>query len=101
LSKQNLYEILDLLLAQVRLRLEDQQISLEVSNEARDFLLKVGYDEEYGARPLRRAIQSHVDDILADALLAEEIAQGQTVRIELHDDKLVVVPQVAPQPLIQ
>ena len=48
-----------------------------VSDEARDFLLKEGFDEEYGARPLRRAIQTNVDDALADALLAEEIAAAR------------------------
>ncbi len=72
------------------LRLSDQQIELVVSDEARDFLLKEGYDEEYGARPLRRAIQTYVDDALADALLADEIASGQAVELVVRDDKIVV-----------
>jgi ATP-dependent Clp protease ATP-binding subunit ClpC len=63
---------------------------LEVTDEARDFLLKVGYDEEYGARPLRRAIQTHVDDVLADALLAGDIASGQTVLLTMRDNHIVV-----------
>ncbi len=61
LGKTELYSIVDLLLAQVRVRLANQGIALEVSDEARDFLLKEGFDEEYGARPLRRAIQANVD----------------------------------------
>ncbi len=90
LGKAELYRIVDLLLNQVRTRLSDQQIELVVSDEARDFLLKEGYDEEYGARPLRRAIQTYVDDALADALLADEIASGQAVELVVRDDKIVV-----------
>src|SRR2546421_860273 len=92
LGKAELYTIVDLLLAQVRARLSDQQIELVVTDEARDFLLQEGYDEEYGARPLRRAIQTYVDDALADALLADEIASGQAVELVVRDDKIVVRP---------
>ncbi len=90
LGRKELYQIVDLLLSQVRDRLSDQGIMLEVTDEARDFLLKVGYDEEYGARPLRRAIQSHVDDVLADALLAGDIASDQTVLLTVRDNHIVV-----------
>jgi ATP-dependent Clp protease ATP-binding subunit ClpC len=93
LGKAELYRIVDLMLDQVRGRLQEQKLDLVVSNEARDFLLKEGFDEEYGARPLRRAIQTYVDDTLADALLADEIRSGQTVLLTVQDDKMVVVPQ--------
>src|SRR5579859_3926926 len=85
LGKAELYRIVDLLLAQVRTRLSDQGIDLVVSDEARDFLLQEGFDEEYGARPLRRAIQTYVDDTLADALLAGEIAAGQSALLTVDD----------------
>ena len=97
LGKGELYRIVDLLLDQVRSRLGEQGIELQVSDEARDFLLKEGYDEEYGARPLRRAIQSYVDDALADALLADEIASGQTALLTVADGHIAV----AAQPLTQ
>jgi ATPases with chaperone activity, ATP-binding subunit len=90
LGKTELYSIVDLLLAQVQSRLNEQGITLEVSDEARDLLLREGYDEEYGARPLRRAIQQYVDDMLADALLSNEIATGQTARLTVVDNKLAV-----------
>jgi ATP-dependent Clp protease ATP-binding subunit ClpC len=92
LGKTELYRIVDLLLNQVRARLSEQQIELGVSDEARDFLLREGYDEEYGARPLRRAIQTYVDDALADALLANEISSGQAVKLVVQDDRIVVRP---------
>nr|BBH94765.1 ATP-dependent Clp protease ATP-binding subunit ClpC [Thermogemmatispora argillosa] len=101
LGKDELYRIVDLLLSQVRERLREQKIELIVSDEVREFLLREGYDEEYGARPLRRAIQTHVDDTLADALLNGEIAPGQTVRLVLRAGRVVaeaVVPEPEPEP---
>ncbi|HTI14932.1 MAG TPA: AAA family ATPase [Dictyobacter sp.] len=94
LGRSELYQIVDLMLNQVRGRLSEQGLELVVSDEARDFLLKEGFDEEYGARPLRRAIQAHVDDALADALLAGDIASGQSVLLTVDDDGMItVVPQ--------
>jgi len=97
LAKSELYGIVDLMLNQVRNRLGEQGIGLEVSDEARDLLLREGYDEEYGARPLRRAIQSYVDDALADALLAGEIASGVTALLTVRDGNIAIVPQEVAQ----
>lgn len=91
LGKSELYRIVDLLLEQVRTRLSEQGIALEVNDEAKDVLLREGYDEQYGARPLRRAIQSYVDDALADALLSGEIARGMTALLTVHDGNIAVV----------
>jgi len=93
LGKAELYTIVDLLLAQVRSRLSEQKIDLIVSDEARDFLLREGFDEEYGARPLRRAIQTYVDDTLADALLAGEIAPDQTALLTVRDGQMAIEAQ--------
>src|SRR6266550_2045309 len=93
LGKAELYSIVDLLLAQVRSRLSEQKIDLVVSDEARDFLLLEGFDEEYGARPLRRAIQTYVDDTLADALLAGEIAPDQTALLTVRDGQMAIEAQ--------
>lgn len=95
LTKKELYSIVELLLDQVRSRLSEQHMELVVSDAARDFLLEEGFDEEYGARPLRRAIQSYVDDALADALLADEIVSGQAVYVDVEDKKIVVCPYEA------
>jgi ATP-dependent Clp protease ATP-binding subunit ClpC len=91
LGKTELYSIVDLLLAQVRSRLSEQGIGLAISDQARDLLLREGYDEEYGARPLRRAIQTYVDDSLADALMAGEIASGQTALLTVDDEGKMMV----------
>ncbi len=97
LGKDELYRIVDLLLAQVRSRLAEQKIELVVSDEVRDLLLREGYDEEYGARPLRRAIQTHVDDALADAVLAGTIMPGQAARLVVQDGKIAIEPQTVLQ----
>ncbi|GCE25592.1 ATP-dependent Clp protease ATP-binding subunit ClpC [Dictyobacter alpinus] len=93
LGRDELYQIVDMLLNQVRSRLAEQHIELGISNEVRDFLLDEGFDEEYGARPLRRAIQTYVDDALADALLANELASGQAALLTMKDGVVVVEAQ--------
>jgi len=97
LGKDELYRIVDLLLAQVRSRLAEQKIELVVSDEVRDLLLREGYDEEYGARPLRRAIQTHVDDALADAVLAGTIMPGQAAYLVVQDGKIAIESQAMAQ----
>jgi len=93
LGRAELYNIVDLLLSQVRSRLSEQRIELVVSDEVRDLLLREGFDEEYGARPLRRTIQTYVDDTLADALLNGVVAPGQVAYLVLHDGKVAVEAQ--------
>ncbi|MGH2494392.1 MAG: AAA family ATPase [Ktedonobacteraceae bacterium] len=90
LGRTELYQIVDLLLAQVRSRLSEHNIELVVSDEARDLLLREGFDEEYGARPLRRTIQTYVDDTLADALLTGAIKPGQVANLIVQGDKIAI-----------
>jgi ATP-dependent Clp protease ATP-binding subunit ClpC len=97
LGRAELYKIVDLLLSQVRSRLSEQRIELVVSDEVRDLLLREGFDEEYGARPLRRTIQTYVDDTLADALLNGVVAPGQVAYLVLHDGKVAVEAQEVAQ----
>ena len=92
LTRQDLRQIVDLLLREVAARLREQGITLEVGEDVRTFLMDEGYSEEYGARPLRRAIQSHVDDALADAILAGELRPGLIARLALADGAVGVVP---------
>ena len=69
LTVEEIRQIVDLLLARVREQLRAQQIELDVTQEAKDHIIKLGYDADYGARPLRRVIQNMVEDPLAEALL--------------------------------
>jgi ATP-dependent Clp protease ATP-binding subunit ClpC len=101
LTREHLRQIVDLLLREVAARLREQGITLEVGDDVRAFLMEEGYSEEYGARPLRRAIQSHVDDALADAILAGELRPGLTARLALADGAVRVMPVEATPPCRQ
>jgi ATP-dependent Clp protease ATP-binding subunit ClpC len=90
LGRDELRQIVDLLLDQSRLRLTEQNIKLEFSDDLRDFLMKEGFDPEFGARPLRRAIQTSVDDTLADALLAGVVQPGQTAVLTIENGAVKV-----------
>src|SRR3954469_9452646 len=82
LTVEEIREIVDLLLHRVRVQLQAQQMELVVTQEAKDHLIKIGYDVDYGARPLRRTIQNMVEDPLAEALLLGRFAAGQTLVID-------------------
>jgi ATP-dependent Clp protease ATP-binding subunit ClpC len=86
LSVDEIRQIVDLLLARVRRQLKVQQIDLEVSEEAKDHVIKLGYDADYGARPLRRVIQNMIEDPLAEALLVGRFKAGDTVYVDRSED---------------
>jgi ATP-dependent Clp protease ATP-binding subunit ClpC len=96
LGRDELRRIVDLLLEQSAIRLREQQIELSFGDDLREFLMRVGFDPEFGARPLRRAIQTHVDDTLADAILAGTVQPGQTATITVADDKVTVTASGEP-----
>src|SRR3954462_9048440 len=90
LDRDQLVQITRLLLARVARRMHAQRVELEVSDEAVQYLANAGFDPQYGARPLRRAIQRLLEDELSERLLAGEIEPGQRVRVDLHDGRLNV-----------
>ena len=81
LSKQHLKQIVDILLGKLRERLSDRHVTLELTDAAREYLVRVGYVPAYGARPLKRVIQHEVETMLARMLLKGEVRDGQTVRV--------------------
>jgi ATP-dependent Clp protease ATP-binding subunit ClpB len=95
LTQDDLARIVDLQLALLETRLAARRITVTVSDAARAWLAETGYDPAYGARPLRRLIQSAIGDQLAKELLAGRIRDGQTVVVDVKDDDpgaLVVRP---------
>jgi ATP-dependent Clp protease ATP-binding subunit ClpB len=87
LSGPQLRAIVDIQLDLLRKRLAERRLTLEVTEAARGWLAEHGYDPIYGARPLRRLVQSAIGDSLAKALLAGEIRDGDTVSVDLADAK--------------
>jgi ATP-dependent Clp protease ATP-binding subunit ClpB len=90
LTLEEIELIVELQIADVRRRLEDRRLTLELTEDARDLIARLGYDPVYGARPLRRFIQREVETRIARALLTGEITEGATIRLEAVDDELVV-----------
>ena len=89
LTKEQLLEIIDLLLNDTRLALGEKDILLEITDEAKQFLLEKGTDLKYGARPLRRAIQKYIEDEISEKILRSEIVSGNTIKIVVEDNHLV------------
>jgi ATP-dependent Clp protease ATP-binding subunit ClpB len=87
LTAQDLAAIVDIQLGRLRARLADRRLALDVTDAAVHWLGEHGYDPIYGARPLRRLVQTAIGDSLAKALLAGEITDGDTVRVDLNDAK--------------
>jgi len=90
LSAAHMGPIVDIQVARLGKLLEDRKISLELTDAARAWLGRVGYDPVYGARPLKRAVQKHLQDPLADKILSGEIVDGATVYVDEGDGALVL-----------
>ncbi|HIE38104.1 MAG TPA: AAA family ATPase, partial [Anaerolineae bacterium] len=90
LGPEQIARIVDLELAKVAARLAERDLEIEVSQAARELLAQEGYSPEYGARPLRRVIQSRVEDPLSDAVLAGTFAPGETVWVDVEDGEIVL-----------
>ncbi len=95
LTREQIRQIVDLMLISVTQQLKEKGITLEVTEAAKDFLCEKGYDEVYGARPLRRAIQDMVEDKLSEDLLRGNFQSGDTVVVDLEEDQIVVHPTTA------
>ncbi len=88
LSKEEIRQIVDLMLKDLFKRFAERELSVEVTDEVKDHLAKDGYSEAYGARPLRRLIQRKIEDMLAEEILSGKYSAGDTIRMTLVDDKI-------------
>lgn len=95
LGKEQLIKILQLLMNTLIKRAKEQMnLDLEVDESVYPYILKIGYDEKYGARPLRRALQQEMEDLLADKILSGEIASGDVVFVQVLEEKLSITKKV-------
>jgi len=91
LTKEDLTQIIDLLFADVNKRLEEKGLALKVTKKAKQFLVDAGYDPKLGARPLRRVVQSNLEDNLSEKILSGELKYGTEVKIDVKDGQLTFV----------
>lgn len=90
LSQDDIRQIVDLVLAEVNERLVEHELTLQASDTAKEWMVVNGYDREFGARPLRRLVQSTIEDKLSDAVLAGRFGPGDVVLIDIVDDEVVL-----------
>jgi len=90
LNKEQIREIVDLMLTTVTKQLSEKEIKLRVSDDAKDFLGKKGYDEIYGARPLRRVIQDLLEDRISEDILRGNFKAGDIICVDLEEDAIVI-----------
>ncbi|WP_432649867.1 ATP-dependent chaperone ClpB [Huintestinicola sp.] len=90
LSKKEIYPIIDLMLEKLRQRLADKQLELEVTDSAKELIVKEGYDPVYGARPLKRYIQSKLETLIARTMIAEDLEPDTVIRVDSDGEKMLV-----------
>ncbi len=95
LTLMEIRKIVDLMLTRVRTALTEQELELDVTDAAKDYLVEKGFDPKFGARPLRRTIQNLVEDQLAEGLLNSRFQRGQTIVVDYRDGELVYEPRKA------
>ncbi|MDR1765304.1 MAG: ATP-dependent Clp protease ATP-binding subunit [Lachnospiraceae bacterium] len=94
LNKENMREIAEILTGILRKRTQRQMnIDLDLGDDVKEFLIDKGYDEKYGARPLRRTIQNYVEDALAEEILGGHVKEGDTVKVGMDDGKVTFSPE--------
>jgi len=89
LTSQQILEIVELMLSRVRVQLKAKNMELEASDDVKEVLAKEGFDPAFGARPLRRAVQRFIEDPLSEEILLGRFADGDTIRAELEDGKVI------------
>ena len=89
MSRDNIKDIIDLQLADLQKRLDQKQITLQLTDNAKQFIIDKAYDPIYGARPLKRFLQSHVETMLGRKIIADEIAPDSTVVLDSDGEELL------------
>ncbi|MGN1222240.1 MAG: AAA family ATPase, partial [Christensenellales bacterium] len=90
LQQDQISKIVDLLLQKLKLRLADKQLELVITKSAKEYIIKNGYDQAFGARPLKRFIQDTVETVVAQKILSQDLSAGSTITVDAKDDSLIV-----------
>ena len=83
MEKEHINKIIDIELAQLYTRINDLGYQLKLTKKAKDYIADKGFDKQYGARPLKRAIQKYIEDALAEEIIASQIEEGDTIYMDL------------------
>ncbi len=90
LSKETIYDILDKIIVEISSRLKESRIIISLTEQAREYIIEQAYDVSYGARPIKRYVSRHIETLLANAILLDEIKRGSQVLIDVQKDQFVI-----------
>jgi len=93
LSKDEIKQIVDLMINEVNVELKNMKTHIELSETAKDYIVKIGYDSKYGARPLRRAIQRNIENKIAEMILKQENLTGKIIHVDYKDELIVEIKE--------
>ena len=93
LGREQIGAIVEVQVARLRKQLALREIGLELSAKATTRLAELGYEPDFGARPLKRVLQKHVQNVLAEAILRDQLKPGQTAFVEVHEELFLVEPR--------
>ena len=91
LSKNVIYDILDKIIREIENRLKDKKISINLTKEAKDYIINSSYDEKFGARPIKRYVQRNIESLIANEIILDHIKYGQTITIDIKNDKFEII----------
>ena len=90
LTREDIAKIIDIMLAALVERLKEKRLNLEITSAAKGLIAANGYDAQYGARPLRRYIQSKIETLIARAILQKDYQPGDTIKVDVVDGEYIV-----------
>ncbi len=90
LSKQVVYDILQKIIQEIEDRLKDKKISLLITDKAKDYIINNSYNEQYGARPIKRFVSRNIENLLAQKIIEDQIKYGSTITIDVENDKILL-----------
>ena len=91
LSKNVIYDILDKIIREIENRLKDKKISINLTKEAKDYIINSSYEEKFGARPIKRYVQRNIESLIANEIILDHIKYGQTITIDVKNDKFEII----------
>ncbi|WP_123054255.1 ATP-dependent Clp protease ATP-binding subunit [Clostridium sp. JN-1] len=91
LTREEVYKIMDLMIEEVKEEVSEKNINITVTDKVKDFILNIGYDDRYGARPLRRAIQRYIEDKISEDYLQGKFSDGSNIKVDLVDEKISII----------
>lgn len=90
LSKETIYEILDNIIQNIESRLQDKQLKINLTKQAKDYVIESSYNESFGARPIKRYVTQNIESLIANNILENNIKYNSTITIDIKDNQFII-----------